>query len=352
MEQPTGSWLCPAESDRARMLEAGSRLRVSRLIVAVIIALALLACVPWFGPWPLVLFPVAAVQVATLDRRLRSSRDPERLVALSILFTAVMVAVVAAMTGGAASPVLSWLVIPGAMMANRFRRTVVIAGFAALAALLAVACVAADPGALADDPTNAICALTALVSIVILTLSLGDTALRLRADARFDHLTGLLNRAALAARFADLRSHAHATDGSIALIVYDLDHFKSVNDDYGHERGDAVLRDTALVLRSHLRAFDLVYRLGGEEFAVVLPGATAAEAHGIAERQRQSLEAARPGGLAMTISGGVAASRGTAVEWETLFRRADGALLDAKRAGRNRILAAGEAGPASLRPAA
>ena len=126
-----------------------------------------------------------------------------------------------------------------------------------------------------------------------------------RRPLRPPHRPAQPRLAAAALRRAEV-SQAHATGGSIALIVYDLDCFKSVNDDLGHDRGDAVLRDTAHLLRRHLRAFDLVYRLGGEEFAVVLPGVGVAEAFEIAQRQRESIEEARPGGVPITISGGVA----------------------------------------------
>jgi diguanylate cyclase (GGDEF)-like protein len=79
---------------------------------------------------------------------------------------------------------------------------------------------------------------------------------------------------------------------------------------------------------------------------VVLPGVGVAEAHEIAQRQRESIEEARPGGIAITISGGVASARGDAVAWETLFHRADAALLRAKREGRNRIVTADDEVPA------
>jgi diguanylate cyclase (GGDEF)-like protein len=348
MEDPTGSWLCPTEADRARMLEAGTLVRAARVWVSLGVFAALLASSPWTGPWPVVFSVVSALQVATLDHRVTRSARPERFVAMSFAFTAISATAGAAVTGGAQSPLLPLVALPATLMANRFRRPVVVAGLGFSLVLMVLGTVAVDPARFAHDPAMFFVSLAMLVGVVIFTLSLSDTEMRLRADARFDHLTGLLNRAALASRFAELRSQAHATNGSIALVVYDLDRFKSVNDDLGHDRGDAVLRDTAQRLREHLRAFDLVYRLGGEEFAIVLPGVGAEEAVEIAERQRAAVEASEPGGVAITISGGVAAAHGTAVEWDTLFRRADAALLQAKRDGRNRIAVARQAGPVKL----
>jgi diguanylate cyclase (GGDEF)-like protein len=328
------------------MLEAGSLVRLARVWVSLLVAVATAASGPWIGWWPTLFGALTAIQVATLDRRTARSARPERYVALSFASTAVFAAAAAATSGGPQSPLLIFIALPAILMANRFRRPVVVVGAAFTLGVLWAGSVAVDPASFADDPALVLASSALVVGVVVFTLSLSDTEMALRADARFDHLTGLFNRASLVPRFAELRSQAHATDGSIALVVYDLDCFKSVNDDLGHDRGDAVLRDTAQLLRRHLRAFDLVYRLGGEEFAIVLPGVGVAEALDIAQRQRETIAEARPGGVAITISGGVASARGGAVEWDTLFRRADAALLRAKREGRNRVVVAADEAPA------
>jgi diguanylate cyclase (GGDEF)-like protein len=345
MEKETGSWLCPTEADRARMLEAGQLVRWARVWVSLLVAIATAAAGPWLGWWPSVFGALTALQVATLERRTARSRRPERYVAASFLSTAIFAACAAAASGGPQSPLLMFIALPAILMANRFRRPVVLAGLGATLVVTWAGSVAVDPASFADDPTLVFLVSALIVGVVVFTLSLSQTEMALRADARYDHLTGLFNRASLVSRFAELRSQAHATGGSIALVVYDLDEFKSVNDDLGHDRGDAVLRDTAHLLRRHLRAFDLVYRLGGEEFAVVLPGLGVSEAADIAQRQRESIEEARPGGVGITISGGVASARGCAVAWDTLFQRADAALLRAKREGRNRVVIAADEAP-------
>jgi diguanylate cyclase (GGDEF)-like protein len=160
-----------------------------------------------------------------------------------------------------------------------------------------------------------------------------------REESRFDHLTGLLNRNALASRFHELESQAVSEDDTVSVILYDVDHFKRVNDDHGHDRGDAVLRDIAGILRIESRAFDLVYRLGGEEFAVVLPGVDRDTALLVAERQRKAVATSFPGGLRVTVSAGVSVRRGGAIAWEALYLGADAALLQAKRSGRDRVVA-------------
>jgi diguanylate cyclase (GGDEF)-like protein len=128
----------------------------------------------------------------------------------------------------------------------------------------------------------------------------------------------------------------------VSLVVLDLDRFKRVNDTFGHDRGDTVLRDVAYEIRKSLRSFEQVYRIGGEEFLVLLPGVPLGEAVQIAERVRQTVAEATPGGLAMSISAGVASGEGDDIRYAELFRAADGALLDAKRAGRDRVHAVGE----------
>jgi diguanylate cyclase (GGDEF)-like protein len=324
------------------MLEAGALVRLTRVWVSLLVAVATAAAGPWVGWWPSVFGALSALQVATLDRRIVGSARPERYVAASFLSTALFATAGAATSGGPQSPMLVLVVLPAILMANRFRRPVVIAGLTVTVAFMLLGSVAIDPGSFAHDPSLVFVSCALVIGVVVFTLSLSDTEMALREDARVDHLTGLNNRASLEPRFGELRSTARATGASIALIVYDLDRFKSVNDDLGHDRGDAVLRDTAALLLRHLRAEDLVFRLGGEEFCVLLPGLSVEAAAEIGQRQRESIEEARPGGVAITISGGVAAVAGRAVDWEPLFHRADAALLRAKREGRNRIVVDGD----------
>ena len=117
-----------------------------------------------------------------------------------------------------------------------------------------------------------------------------------RSESALDPLTGLLNRTSLPARFAEIAEQAALADNPVCVVVCDLDGFKAINDEHGHDRGDAVLREAALLLRRQLRSFELVYRLGGEEFLLVLPGLTLGEGRDVAERTRAAFEAEQPGG--------------------------------------------------------
>ena len=176
---------------------------------------------------------------------------------------------------------------------------------------------------------------------------LRNLADELRVVARVDPLTGVANRLRLD---EDLESVARrATDvGHGAALMIDIDWFKSYNDSHGHLAGDAVLRRVAAALTAQTRPSDRVYRYGGEEFLVLLPGASVAEAAGIAERQRQAvaslaIRADRPGAgddEIVTVSIGVAsiAAGGQAEagddEW---LKAADAAMYASKTAGRNRV---------------
>jgi diguanylate cyclase (GGDEF)-like protein len=180
----------------------------------------------------------------------------------------------------------------------------------------------------------------------MLSTALMRSDLEHRSEAVIDPLTGMLNRNALSSRVAELAPQSQLSGEPIGLILADLDHFKQVNDSLGHAIGDAVLKDVAYVLRKQLRAFDLAYRLGGEEFLVLLPGADSAQTEALAEQLREAVSAGSVGGgVDVTISLGVSASeRGQAFDYAAVFAEADAALYEAKRLGRDRVCAGSASG--------
>jgi len=331
------SWLCPTEEHRARALEAGERVRTARTVAAITCGISLLATAPFVSWWFLILFGVVAVVLGTLDRRLERADRPELVAAQTALAILVVLAVGTALSGGEESPALPWMILPVATSAARFRPQVVIVGAGVTAATMFGVCVGVDPQGVVDDPTRLISAITLLIAITAIISALMEGELEHRDRAVLDPLTGLLNRASLDARVREIEEQAHLTGGAVSVIILDLDAFKRVNDTYGHGRGDAVLRDAAYEIRKSLRSFELVYRIGGEEFLVLLPGVDRDAAVEIAERVRHAVEEARPAELDLTISAGVAADSGGDISYDELFRAADAALLEAKRAGRNRV---------------
>ena len=133
-------------------------------------------------------------------------------------------------------------------------------------------------------------------------------------------------------------------DRFTGVLLFDLDHFKVVNDRYGHATGDEVLRRFALVMRQCLRTTDIAARLGGEEFAAVLPRSTAERAHQVAERIRKSLAdlvvETDLGDMQCTVSVGIAFPTGEGRMFEQVLGDADKALYRAKNSGRNRVASA------------
>jgi diguanylate cyclase (GGDEF)-like protein len=170
----------------------------------------------------------------------------------------------------------------------------------------------------------------------------------LERQAHTDYLTGLANRR----HFLELAEHevAHAKryGGALSVAMLDLDHFKKINDTYGHQVGDLVLKELARICQRMLREVDVVGRLGGEEFAILFPETGGNEAYEIVERLREAianspvaLDQGRT--LQFTASIGIASFIESDLSIDILLNRADKALYEAKTGGRNRIAAAATA---------
>lgn len=161
-----------------------------------------------------------------------------------------------------------------------------------------------------------------------------------------DGLTGLFNRRHFSERIDEEFSKATRYKTPLSLLIMDVDHFKRVNDTYGHQVGDVVLVAVAQILRQSVRETDLIGRYGGEEFVVLLPHTDTEQAGAVAEKIRKAVSETFIGemdGKAVTISIGLAGLNGVEADnVEDLIRHADGALYRAKEEGRNRVVAAGK----------
>ncbi len=189
-------------------------------------------------------------------------------------------------------------------------------------------------------PDDAIATLVTAGLMAAVVAAMNRSQGRLRADlataAETDPLTGLLNRRAFHPRLDVLVAEAEAQGSPLSVVMFDLDHFKKINDEHGHLGGDRALQSVAAVLMAHTRDGDLVSRFGGEEFAVALPGAPIGNAVRYAERVAAALDAPFDGAsVPLTTSAGVAELR-HGVDAETLLLHADTALYAAKEAGRCR----------------
>ncbi|MET0761181.1 MAG: GGDEF domain-containing protein, partial [Thermoleophilaceae bacterium] len=159
---------------------------------------------------------------------------------------------------------------------------------------------------------------------------------QLSALAATDPLTGLLNHRALHERLEVEVARARQSDTSVSVVALDLDHFKRVNDTYGHSQGDDLLRAVAARLLEEIRPEDLVGRAGGEEFTLVLPGTPPEHAFTIADRCRRAVEDVWSDGIRVGCSAGVASFPKDDEDGTRLMEMADSALYLAKRSGRGR----------------
>jgi diguanylate cyclase (GGDEF)-like protein len=200
------------------------------------------------------------------------------------------------------------------------------------------------------DLVVALFSIAQMVTAVAATLGLLWIEVRkmqatLERIAYFDPLTGLANRRATLLRFREEAARATRQQAELSMVVFDVDFFKTVNDSFGHLTGDEVLRHVAAVLNSQKRDEDVLGRLGGEEFVLILPQQSEKDAVEAAERLRLRV-AGSPlthGGetITVTVSGGVSTFPPDGDGWEEVFLAADKRLYAAKHAGRNRIVGSG-----------
>lgn len=173
-------------------------------------------------------------------------------------------------------------------------------------------------------------------------LKLQQATKKLKLIASTDPLTGAFNRRHLDIVGINEISRSKRYNNAFTILMLDIDHFKVVNDTYGHDVGDQALIETVTVIKNTIRNEDLLFRLGGEEFAVILPGTTRLAAFGLAERVRIAISEIviktpiEP--LSFTMSIGVAENTPQDIEIEAVLKRADEALYEAKSSGRDRVV--------------
>jgi diguanylate cyclase (GGDEF)-like protein len=322
---------------RARLQEMTGRVRTARRAAFALQALVLVACLAQLGLVPLLTLSSVALGFELADRLLSRARHSGLIYALCWAAAQVSVAGMAALTGGPRSPMLMWLGIPIATAVGRFTPRGLFAAVGLTTALLLAATVGVDPQAVVDAPYLAAFPLSMIGGVALVGSALMRSEVEHRADAIVDPLTQMLNRAALAARGRELALQSEISGRPVGVVLGDVDHFKAINDREGHQVGDSVLREIAYRWRTALRAYDLAYRLGGEEFVVLVPGATDEEAAGLAETLREAVRSAPIAGQDVTMSFGVAVSGAGGFDLDTHYGRADAALYEAKHAGRDRV---------------
>lgn len=193
---------------------------------------------------------------------------------------------------------------------------------------------------------------TVVLAILLVALSKERQELEQRMQAQTDSLTGALNRRAFVTRGRRLVLRHKKTREPLCLLFIDLDHFKALNDRYGHSGGDDVLTEFVAVVHDNIRPTDFLFRLGGEEFCCLLPYTNTDAAFQVAQRIRCALEATgvQVAGMRVnvTVSIGIASTDAFGYDVDTLVRRADMAVYSAKRQGRNRVVIAASDDPIDI----
>lgn len=333
------SWLITSEEDRRRMREVERSVTGARKAAFWATVSVFPFLVTAHGWWLIGCGVAFGAYSAFTDYRYRRSARPELWMFSLTMMTQVTLAVGAAFTGGPTSPAIILMVISMASMPARYGTRGMVVGTAFSGVCLAFASLSAGVDALLAHRDIPLGTLAAGLAVLAYGNALRQSEGRQRQAAILDPLTGLLNRTNLEERFEEVRQVAVARRRPLAVVALDLDHFKQVNDRLGHQTGDAVLVDAAYALRGALREFELVYRVGGEEFVVILPGVDRTRAEEIGDRLRRAVAEARPGGQPVTTSVGVAIAEGDDIALTAQMAAADRALYAAKAAGRNRVVA-------------
>ncbi|MBA3843055.1 MAG: GGDEF domain-containing protein [Actinobacteria bacterium] len=287
------------------------------------------------GPTPTIAPGIAALVLVTA-LLLAGPRLPRRALALLGPLGVALIAVALATSPGAGDGAVlyMWPVIWMSYFFGRRGAIAIVGCVAAAHVCVLLALPAADGYA---DRWVDVTVSVAIVAAVVQTLAhRNDRLLDLVAEeARTDALTGLLNRRGFDERAAVELAHSRREGACIAVACFDIDHFKRINDEWGHETGDRVLEHVGAVLTACAREIDAVARFGGEEFVVLLPGATVADAVGFTDRIHEAFASPHEGLPSVCVSAGVAASLAPD-GIEPLLHHADTALYAAKSGGRNR----------------
>ena len=313
------------------------RLQWARAVMFGMLGLGFAIAAPWVGWWPVLLVVTQVAVYAALKGRIASSDRPEYPIATAVVLAQVLIAIAVTLTGASQSAVLLVFLLGVVGLPARFGTNGVVAGVLLTEILLFASTAGVDLAGFLADPEHVIITATAIFGLAAFAHALMQAESQKRSESVYDVLTGLPNRRGMAVGFENLRASAVDTGSPLALLLCDLDTFKSINDLHGHQRGDAVLTETAGAIHRCLRPTELVFRVGGEEFLVLVAGCGPEGAVSVGERVRVAVEAARPGGLPVTCSVGVGVATGEEIDFDTLFSAADRALYDAKRAGRNRV---------------
>jgi diguanylate cyclase (GGDEF)-like protein len=338
-----GSLLVDSTAEREHMIDVTDRIRRVRELTGLLVLIAMLTAVPTIGWLPLIPLVVFGTLFNQICQKAPNMPRPEYALLIGLVVAQVGYGLNFILTPVDMVTMLAILALPVASAATVYPpRSTLIASVATGATMVGVAFICYSQNIL-DNPVLLACPIAILGSTTLIGAALGRSAVDHRSASIVDPLTGMLSRVALEARIAEL-SHRAATSGeTVSLIVGDIDHFKAINDRSGHAIGDVALKDIAAGIVDQLRAFEPAYRIGGEEFLIVLAGVDIEGARVMAERLRGAVGEVRVDDKPITMSFGVSGSApGEPFDYTEVFARADAALYEAKASGRDRVCVRGE----------
>jgi diguanylate cyclase (GGDEF)-like protein len=336
----TGNWLVKDEVQRRQLLELNRVLR-EKAKAAFLIGFAVggLSAVQY--GWQILVPPaVMAVIYVLIEHHIERFRHPEYALGLGWIGLQTSFLASGLLANNPmifAAPLLLVLLIGSSAV---FPPRGVVIGVGLTVAIMFVVGFAEDAPLVLEAPGVLAFYLALVISVGTLGATIGRSTIEYRDLGIVDQLTGLFNRGALVSRVAELTHRSTRDTVPVALIVADVDRFKAINDSYGHATGDAVLREIGYRVRKNLRAFESAYRIGGEEFVILLDAVDWEHAESVALRLRESIREAPINGVHTTVSFGLAATKpGEPFDYDALFKAADGALYAAKRAGGDNVFA-------------
>ena len=336
--EPGYSWLCRNRFERERFLDIDRRMMPTNVWLMVVVVVLLFPTLLQSTRLALIILGVTIAFFVTVKAVYQRFARPEVVLAIALMVLEVGFAAMAVADDMQHTGLLVLMLWPAAGFNARYPPRVAAASTGFVALLIIVAQLGFGGSIVLDEPERLTGLLGALIAVAAITGAARKADLEYRRQSNHDPLTRMFNRTALESRVEEVEYQSSLNPEPVAVIVGDIDCFKSVNDAHGHAKGDVVLREVAYVIRSQLRAFDPAYRLGGEEFVILLFGERAGDAVALAERVRMKVCEGPIAGLPITISFGVAASDvGEQFRWMEAFQSADRALYEAKRAGRNRV---------------
>ncbi|MDE3069338.1 MAG: GGDEF domain-containing protein [Acidobacteriota bacterium] len=337
--------LCRDDAERGRLLDLSRRLRPVELTCSLGFVPAIIAGGPTFGWLSSLPIVPGVVLFWIMQGRLPRYRRPELVLLGCLGLFAVGLAAALATASGPRIYLLPLFMIPALLASVVFPLRVAILTTAFVVQLMLGVALLFDLAAVERMPMALLFPLDVMTAGAGLTMIVARLDLDIRGMAVADPLTGLSNRLALRARVAELEHQSLDRRRPVALVIGDPDGFKAINDSLGHSAGDAVLREVAARMLAALPHNASAYRLGGEEFVVLVSDAGIDEALAVAERVRHAVVCRPIDGIVARMSFGVAASgEGQAFSFSALFGLADGALYESKRAGGDRVTAGAAGG--------